>query len=180
MELFEGDDIDDKKKRFHMAQWVNPDRGEMFFANRVVFVEGETEKVAIPFLAQKMGLYDADISVIDCGSKYNLPLYVRIANAFQMPHMVVHDEDPVPADVEEAKRREKERTFELNQIIAELVDEELGTIFVLSPDFEGASGVSRSQGDKKGKALAALDHFEDKSLGELPEILVELVAKAYG
>ena len=78
-ELFEGDDIGDKKRRFHMAHWVNPDRGEFFFARRVIFVEGETEKVAIPFLAEKMNLSDADVSVIDCGSKHNLPLYINIA-----------------------------------------------------------------------------------------------------
>ena len=52
-ELFEGEDVGDKKRIFHMAYWVNPDRGELFFARRVIFVEGETEKVAIPFLAEK-------------------------------------------------------------------------------------------------------------------------------
>ncbi|MDZ7829236.1 MAG: hypothetical protein U5K33_07040 [Halofilum sp. (in: g-proteobacteria)] len=36
-ELFSGAGMDDRKKRFHMAEWINPDRGEMFFARRVVF-----------------------------------------------------------------------------------------------------------------------------------------------
>ncbi|MDY6908918.1 MAG: hypothetical protein SWC40_03065 [Thermodesulfobacteriota bacterium] len=31
-DLFEGGDVKERKNRFHMAQWVNPDRGEMFFA----------------------------------------------------------------------------------------------------------------------------------------------------
>jgi CRISPR-associated exonuclease Cas4 len=52
-ELFAGDNLAERKKRFHMAQWINPDRGEMFFATRVVFVEGETEKVIFPFFGRK-------------------------------------------------------------------------------------------------------------------------------
>lgn len=162
-----------------MAYWVNPDRGELFFARRVIFVEGETEKVAIPFLAEKMNVHDADVSVIDCGSKHNLPLYITIANAFQISYMVVHDEDPVPEEVEEAKRREKERTFALNQTIANIVDEGLGEIQMLSSDFEGASGVSRSQGVKKGKAIAALDYLDGISTDDLPAVLKELVQEAY-
>ena len=178
-ELFEGEDVGDKKRRFHMAYWVNPDRGELFFARRVIFVECETEKVAIPFLAEKMNVHDADVSVIDCGSKHNLPLYITIANAFQISYMVVHDEDPVPEEVEEAKRREKERTFALNQTIADIVDEGLGEIQMLSSDFEGASGVSRSQGVKKGKAIAALDYLDGISTDDLPAVLKELVQEAY-
>ena len=42
-ELFEGEDAESKKHRFHMASWVNPDRGELFFARKVVLVEGEGE-----------------------------------------------------------------------------------------------------------------------------------------
>jgi len=40
---------------------------------------------------------------------------------------------------------------------------------MLSPDFETVSGVSKSQGDKKGKALAALDHFEAVEQSKIPE-----------
>ena len=93
----------ERKKRFQMAQWINPDRAEMFFAQRVVFVEGETEPVLIPFLADKLGRLDPEVSVIDCGSKHNLPLYVAIAEAFRIPHVVIHDEAPLP-DPKRAKR----------------------------------------------------------------------------
>jgi hypothetical protein len=50
--------------------------------------------------------------------------------------------------------------FGLSPQIAALVKPSLGSVRVLSPDLEGASGVSRTQGEKKGMALAALDHFE--------------------
>ena len=183
-ELFEGDDLHDKKQRFHMAQWINPDRGELFFASRVVFVEGETEKVMIPFIANMMDLFDPGVSIIDCGSKHNLPLYVAIANAFEMPYLVVHDEDPLPDPIpnewKEDKRQSKRRTFALNQTIADIVNPTLGAIKMLRPDFERENGVSRNQGDRKGKPLAALDHFDGMPIEEIPEVLKDIVKVAYG
>jgi len=183
VELFEGEELTEQKKRFHMAQWINPDRGEMFFASRVVFVEGETEKVVIPFLAEKMGVHQSDVSIIDCGSKHNLSLYIAIAKAFGIPYLVIHDEDPVPDPVPEGwgedKTREKRRTFELNQQVAHSVDEPLGRVEVLSPDFEGAAGISRAQGERKGKALAALDYFDRISADEIPNSIEAAIRSAY-
>ena len=183
-DLFEGDDAVNRKNRFHMARWINPDRGEMFFARRVVFVEGETEKVTLPFLAEKCGVFNPDVSVIDCGAKHNLALYIAIAEAFEIPYLVIHDEDPLPApipeDWNEEKKREKRRTFELNSKIAELVKAPLGRVEMLSPDFEEAGGIPKSQGAKKGKALAALDHFEHVNAENIPNRLKEVVHTAYG
>jgi len=182
-ELFAGDNLAERKKRFHMAQWINPDRGEMFFAKRVVFVEGETEKVIFPFLAEKLGMFDSEVSIIDCGSKHNLPLYMEIANAFKIPYLVIHDEDPlrdlIPNDWDENKKREKRRTFELNSEIANLAKEQGAQVEILSPDFEGVSGVPRSQGEKKGKALAALDYFDSLEISQIPKQLQDLVRKIY-
>ena len=182
-DLFEGENIEERKKRFHMAQWINPDRGEMFFAQRVVFVEGETEKVVLPFLAEKLGVFNSDDSFIDCGSKHNLPLYIAIANAFKIPYLVVHDEDPLPDPIPSTwnkdKIQEKQRTFALNQEIIRLVNTPLGRVEMLSPDFEGVSGVSKNQGDKKGKALAALDYFETVDISNIPERLKQIVLAAF-
>lgn len=184
VELFAGPDLAERKKRFQMAQWINPDRAEMFFARRVVFVEGETEQVLIPFLADKLGRLDPEVSVIDCGSKHNLPLYIAIAEAFQIPHVVVHDEDPlpdpIPHDWPDDKRKAKQRTFEINATIADAVKAPMGRVCVLGPDLEKAAGVSKSQGDKKGKSLAALDHFEGVDMSELPQCMVEVVEHVYG
>jgi len=182
-ELFEGDDIAERKKRFHMAQWINPDRGEMFFARRVIFVEGETEKVVLPFLAQKLGVFDPDISIIDCGSKHNLPLYIAIAKAFKIPHVVIHDEDPLPDPIpdnwNEDKRKARMRTFALNSEIAKLVEAPLGRTEVLSLDFEAVSGVAKAEGERKGKALAALDHFELMDPSMIPDQLQRVVFAVY-
>ena len=181
-DLFEGEDDPDRKRRFHMAAWVNPDRGEMLFARRVAFVEGETEKSILPYLARKIGCYSEDVSVIDCGSKHNIPLYVAIAKAFHLDYIVVHDEDPlpdpIPKDWSEDKTREKRRTFELNSKIQRTVGES-HSVAVLRPDFEGCSGVPRAQAKRKGKALAALDYFDSVSSDDIPKQLADAVGMVY-
>lgn len=182
-ELFEGADLEDRKKRFHMAKWINPDRGEIFFAKRVVFVEGETETTMIPYLAERLGVFDPEVSVIDCGSKHNLPLYVSIANAFEIPFIVVHDQDPVPdpvpPDWNTDKVKSKRETFALNATIRDAIKPSLGDAIVLCPDFEEVAGIPRSQGNRKGKALAALDHYSAIQPDQFPEALAEMVKTIY-
>lgn len=182
-DLFVGDDAAERKHRFHMAAWVNPDRSELFFARKVVLSEGETEKALFPFLAKKLGCFDANVSVIDCGSKHNLPLYLAILNAFSIPYCVVHDEDPlpspIPGDWSAEKRAAKQRTFAMNATIAGAIHNQLGSVEVLSPDFEGVSGISHSQAEKKGKAIAALDHFDPKPPDQIPARLAQVVRAAF-
>lgn len=182
-ELFAGNGLAERKKQFQMAQWVNPDRAEMFFARRVVFVEGETERVLLPYLADRLGMLDTDVSVIDCGSKFNLPLYIAIAKAFQLSYLVIHDEDPlpdpIPADWDNDKHKARQRTFELNARIVDLVEPPLGAVEMLSPDFEEASGVSKGQGKKLGKPIAALEHFDGLETDVIPERLIQVVQSAF-
>jgi CRISPR-associated exonuclease Cas4 len=182
-ELFAADDLDDRKRRFHMASWVNPDRAELFFARKVILVEGETEKTVIPYLADRLSCFDHSVSIIDCGSKHNLPLYIQLLNGFSLKYFVVHDEDPVPNPIPDTwnpdKVREKQRTFSLNADIAALVNTSIGQVKCVPTDFEAFAGVSHAQGDRKGKALAALDHLATLSNEALPSGLVELVRNIY-
>ncbi len=174
-DLFEEESSKEKKNRFHMAYWVNPDRAEMFFARKTILVEGETEKTVLPYLANRLGFMDATVSVVDCGGKSNLSLYIEILNAFGMSYLVVHDEDPVGSSLTSDKLSSAMRTFAMNQTIADAAS---GAHFMLSPDFEGVAGLNTKSSDK-GKALAALDELKDISDNDLPERIKELVREAY-
>lgn len=162
-DLFAGSDDADRRRRFHMAYWVNPDRAEMFFADYVVLVEGETEKAVLPFLAKKLKCFDAKVTLIDCGSKNNMPLYVEVLNGFGIPYCVVHDRDG--------------ETDRMNERIRELVDRNLGSVEPLEPDFEGVAGIPLDAGRRKGKALAALEYFENMEAERIPCALAEVVRK---
>lgn len=182
-DLFGGEESKNKKDRFHMASWINPDRGELFFGRKVILVEGETEKAVLPFLATKSGCLDASVSIIDCGSKHNLPLYITILNAFGLHYSVIHDEDPlpavIPAEWDDDKKREKRRTFELNTIIGDCINPNLGSVSMFSPDFEIAANVSKTQGDKKGKVIAALEHFQEITEDKIPHDILDIVKDAF-
>lgn len=184
-ELFAGEDAAERKRRFHMASWVNPDRAELFFAKKVVLVEGETEKAVLPFLARKLRCFEPNVSVIDCASKHNIPLYIEIEilNAFLIPYCVIHDEDPlpnpIPQDWIDEKRAAKQRTFELNQRIRDMVDGNLGEVEIVSPDFETVARIPKAEAEKKGKALAALEHFERMEAEAIPERIADVVRRAY-
>lgn len=182
-DLFEGEEADQKKNRFHMAFWINPERGEIFFARKVILVEGETEQSLFPYLASSINCFDPSVTVVDCGSKHNLPLYIQILNAFNIKYAVVHDEDPmpdpIPPDWDESKTREKRRTFELNSGISSIINSAIGKAFTLSPDFEGVAGVSKTQGKKMGKAIAALEHFSALPVEDIPTPLSEIIRELY-
>ena len=72
-DLFDGN----QKNEWNLSYWINPDRGELFFAEKVILVEGQTDKVILPALADKLGVFKHSYTVIDCGSKQNIPLYIR-------------------------------------------------------------------------------------------------------
>ena len=180
-DLFEGEE--NRKHRFHMARWVNPDRAEMFFAKRTVFVEGETEQTLLPYLADMLSISDPDISIIDCGSKFNLRLYIEIANAFRLNYVVVHDEDPVPDSFPDTWNNDRKQSarnvFAENELISTAIDEAYGYVKVIKPNFEKAAGISRSQSEKMGKPIAALDFFSGRKTEEIPVAISDVVKSVY-
>lgn len=73
----------------------NPMLNEAFFARAVVLVEGETEELALPEYLAAVGI-DCDllgISIIRVGGKSQLPKYWRLFGAFEIPMVVMCDND---------------------------------------------------------------------------------------
>lgn len=164
-ELFAGEGSADRQKRFNLAQWIGPERAEMFFAKRAVFVEGPTEHAAIPFLADRVGCRDPEVSIVDCGGKHNLMLYMEIAAAFGIEHVVIHDED------------EGGGNAALNAKIQELAIRTGSIVEVLRPKFEDCAGMSTTG---RRKPLEAIEYLERLTADGIPQRLFELVRAAYG
>ncbi len=177
-DLFSGEGAQERKRRFNMAYWFNPDRSELFFARRVVLVEGATEKTLLPFVADRMGAFRHDVTLVDCGGKFSLSLYIAVLNAFGLRYVVLHDEDPVTVDAADKRYEEQKRTFAENVKIRDAVDPALGAIHCFEPELERIIGVSSKAAEKKSKPLAALEHFLDEA-AEIPPSLRAAVALAY-
>ena len=87
--LFSGDEV----TVFNMDYWINPDRSEIFFAKKVILVEGQTDKIVLSYLAKNLGIFNYDYSIVECGSKSSIPQFIRLLNAFHIPYVAVYDKD---------------------------------------------------------------------------------------
>jgi len=176
---------DEKKRRFNMIRFFNPDRNELFFARKVVLVEGATEKAVLPLLGRRIGCFDHRVSIINCGSKFNLTLFIKVLNAFEIPYLVIYDEDPVDPELEPGgskhdpdKLREARHAFEENEKIKNAYNPQIGMVEQIPRNIETLLGISRSQVEKLGKPLAAVEKYVDESVN-IPKEVEELVRKVY-
>jgi len=172
----------ERKKQFRMATEFTPERSELFFAKKVVLVEGPTERVSIPVVAQRLGIFRRDVCIVECDSKFNIDMYIRVMNAFRIEYVVVHDVDPIPDDLDPQSDKDKYRAaqdlYTYNDVISQCVDSNLGKVEPVDPEFERAFGVSRTRADKVGKPLAAFEHFSDEAK-PIPDRLREIAEGIY-
>lgn len=148
-DIFSGDG----KKDFNLSYWINPDRSELFFAKRVILVEGPTDKTCIPHLAKRLGIFRYDYTLIDCGSKDNIPLYAQLLNKFKIPYVVVYDLDHQAHKAPDAIQSADKST----SLVEAAVDRALGRSVVLMNDIEEELGIA---GEQKNKPYAALVHID--------------------
>lgn len=142
----------DKKKDFNLSYWINPDRSELFFAKRVLLVEGPTDKTLIPLLAKQLCVFRFDHTLVDCGSKDNIPLYCKLLNKFKIPYTAVYDKDHQASKnangIASADRS--------SALIEAAIDETIGTSIVFANDIEEEVGITA---DEKSKPYVALTHI---------------------
>jgi AAA domain, putative AbiEii toxin, Type IV TA system len=158
-------DVDDT---FRALCEFDAERSELFFSRAAILVEGMTEKMTFPFVFRALG-HDADreqISIVECGGKSNIPLFVEICKRARVPYVVVHDSDvrpsrePIPSDLR------------LNALIRRRAGAR--RTIVLEPDFEGVAGF-RSRHRKPERAQERLGNARRD---ELPPPLVRVVELA--
>src|SRR5690606_487686 len=81
--------------REKLRKECDPERNELSIAKHVVLVEGDTEKLALPEYATRIGL-DLDrlgVSIVEVGGKRSLLPFAQIIMSFQIPLTVLFDTD---------------------------------------------------------------------------------------
>jgi len=129
-------DVDDE---FRVMCELDAERSELFLARAAILVEGMTEKVTMPFVFRALG-HDADrerISIVECGGKANIPLFVEICKRARVPYVVVHDSDMRP------DRDPVLSELKLNALIRRTAGAR--HTVVLDPDFEAVAGYHASR-----------------------------------
>lgn len=170
-----------EKLHYKLIHYINPDNGEMFFARKVILVEGESEKVVFPYLSERLNLFRPDVTIIDCGSKFNLPFYSQLLNYFEIPYVVIYYEDPMKSSYDNPDKEQSDRfAYEFNSEIEKITKPGLGTPIMIPSDFEEYFSISKNQGKNIGKGLAALKHFQSLNDDEIPDRMRDLLTIIYG
>lgn len=71
------------------------EHNEAFFSHKIILVEGETEKGALPIFAEALGLdFDAEgFSIVNAHGKKNLDQLYQLYSAFKIPVYIIFDND---------------------------------------------------------------------------------------
>lgn len=163
--------IGNGKKDFNISYWINPDRGELFFAKKVVLVEGPTDKIIIPVLGKTLGVFKYDYTLIDCGSKTNIPLYIKLLNHFSIPYIAVYDKDHQSHKKEDAK----DSADIASKLIEDEIDYSLGRSEIFENDIEEELLLTQ---ESRNKPYVALTHVSDNRF-QLSESLKNKILSIY-
>lgn len=146
-------------EEFRVMTEFDAQRSELFLSRAALLVEGQTERLALPFAFAACG-YDHDregVSIVECGGKANIALFARVCRAVGIPFVALHDRD--------------RRDDALNDAIRDLAGERT---VVLDPDFEHVAGL-RGGSHKPERAWR---RFVGMERDELPAQLEAAVEQA--
>ena len=74
--------------------WLNPDRASLFFAEKVLLVEGPTEVAFINKLIDDGKILAASgLYILDCLGKWNMHRFMNLFGKLNIKHSVLYDDD---------------------------------------------------------------------------------------
>lgn len=160
---------EDEKKNFQLVSWINQDRAELFFAKKVILLEGATEKTVIPYIAKKLNIFKFEYTLIDCGSKNNIPPYIKLLEKFKIPYIAVYDKDHQTRKGQDAKDIADRDSQKIEDLI------ETGESIVFVNDIEEELGMSAGT---SSKPFIALQEVSEESFN-VPSVFEEKVRKIF-
>jgi len=88
-------DIATQEEQFRFQLWLDGERASLFFADKVLLVEGATERGLFNYLLANdwHDLSAQHICLVDVLGKYNFHRYMGLMEAYGIPHGVVLDDD---------------------------------------------------------------------------------------
>jgi CRISPR-associated exonuclease Cas4 len=91
----------EERKGFQFLNSFGVEQNEMFFAREVILVEGEHDKIGIMAVGRHLGLFkefpeERGYTVVVAGNKNEIPKFMKVLNAFDIPYVVLHELDGNP------------------------------------------------------------------------------------
>lgn len=151
--------LDDIPEFYYHETTFSSNDSELFFARRVLLVEGPVEKYGLPRLAHALGRRLDQLTVISCNGKSKIPHYVTVCHAYEIPVMVLFD-----LDGKDEKDNEN----------AMVIEASAGTaLHSFKTSFEQLLGIGKNAEHKASKALSIIDGLKTKDAipGEIQEAI---------
>ncbi|WP_198026147.1 AAA family ATPase [Mesorhizobium sp. LNHC209A00] len=141
-----------------LRQSIDSERGELFFAKRVLVVEGDTEKLVIPAFARRIGV-DLDAAggtIVEAGGKRALIDFAELAISFGIPTGIIYDRDS-----KEITNKEEEGIYNARLDGMASADGQ-ARVWCLDPDYEQA--IIAEMGETKSREI--LDRYPPSIYGK--------------
>ena len=156
------------KEELKLLTQFDARRNELFFARKVMLVEGQDERVVLPNIFALKGIdVNRDcISIVDVGGKNNLEFMIKIVRGFSIPSVILHDED---------RNADNYATYHngaggINaKIRASAGDSSL--VFAMDPDFEGVLDVQNKDLREKINKVKTLN------ASSIPQVINDAIDK---
>ncbi len=145
------DDLHADMEAIKYAIYLNPDRASMFFAKRVLIVEGPTEVALINKLIDD-GLIKPGISgtvVVDAIGKFNIHRFMNLLERLGIEHAVLRDED----------HPSNQRQQEVNGLIESSKNSLTTAVETVTPDLEGYLGLPSLGSRRDRKPQSAIYNY---------------------
>lgn len=146
------EDLTTEMEALKYFMWLSAERSALFFARRVLIVEGPTEVGAINFLLQ-VGHLDLprDYFVLDAMGKFNVHRFMNLLGELKIEHSVLHDNDVSTKTGEDAAFHQ-----EVNDLIQRSRNAYTRQIHVLEKDLEAFLDFRSKGGDHRKPARMVL------------------------
>lgn len=164
------DDLQSEMEAIKYAIYLNPDRASMFFARRVLIVEGPTEVALIHKLIDdgKINPKTTGYVVTDAIGKFNIHRFMNLLSKLGIEHSVLRDKDPG-----------KQLHEEVNQLIDSSKTSFTIAVDEINPDLEGYLGLPNpGRPDRKPQSAiyayvnSSIDHTKLTNFCSLVEQLL--------
>ena len=128
--------LDEQWRREKLRQALDAERSELYFARRIVIVEGDTERLSLPEFAKKLGLDidSAAATVVEVGGKRNLIDIAALAISFENATGIIYDKDS--GDFRNKRDEEAEYNERLDDV--RTTDGNV-PVWQLDPDYEACA-----------------------------------------
>ena len=110
----------------------------LLFVEQAVLVEGQDDLDVVRILARRLGidLEGPEATVVECGSRENLPDYIRLCQKLRIVHLAIMDADSTNARVNPSAQ-------ENAQAVRDVVREGCGRLFEFEQAIEQAFGLEK-------------------------------------